>query len=241
MRKKAYSMVFPLHSHLTREAFVQGKLPLRKIVWQEIYRNAIEMFQVDRDLFREMYAIFNDKFQCPSNLLFTTSFVDIIYPMIYDESTLVEFLLKTNTFGSIDGAQSVCEFAKKIRVHGLQVKDILPSYLAILMPFTGLPFADSIIESSHFVDGIAWMQTISNETRDKIICFCSQPFHKEPMPLSMLCRIAIRKAVFPASDAIDVTGKIDVAGCERLMSLDLPKTMKNFLRYNYTNYDLSSN
>lgn len=243
MRRKAFSMVFPLHSHLTREAFVQGKLPLRKIVWQEIYRNAIEMFQVDRELFREVYAIFSDKFQCPSDSLFTVSFVDVIYPMIYDESTLVEFLLKTNTFESIDGHQSVAEIAKRIRVHGLQVKDILPSYLAILMPFTGLPFADSIIESSHFEDGVEWMKTICDETRHRVVRFCSQSYHKDPMSLTMLCRIVIRKAVFPSNEreAVDDSGKIDVEGCERLMSLSLPRTMKNFLRYNYTNYDLSSN
>lgn len=243
MRKKAYSMVFPLHSHLTRQAFVQGQLPLRKIVWQEIYRNAIEVFQVDRDLFREMYAIFSDKFQCPSDALFTASFVDIIYPMIYDESTLVEFLTKTNTFESIDGAQSVSEFVKRIRTHGLRLRDILPSYLAILMPFTGSPFADNIIESSHFVNGLEWTQTIPNEARTKIIRFCGQPFHRDPLPLTMLCRIVIRKAVFRTNEhEVDgVAGKIDLTGCERLVSLNLPKTLKNFLRYNYTNYDLSSN
>lgn len=247
MRRKAYSMVFPLHSHLTREAFVQGRVPLRKIVWQEIYRNAIEVFQVDRDLFREIYAIFSDKFECPSHLLFTASFVDIIYPMIYDESMLVEFLLKTNTFNSIDGNQSVAELAKRIRVHGLRAKDIIPSYLAILMPFTGLPSADSILKSDHFQDGIEWMEVLSNETRENIIRFCGQAFHRDPMPLTMLCRVVIRKAVFPTNQPppageIDISaGQIDIPGCERLVSLNLPKTLKNFIRYNYTNYDLSSN
>lgn len=243
MRKKAYSMVFPLHSHLTRQAFVQGQLPLRKIVWQEIFRNAIEVFQVDRELFSEMYAIFSDKFQCPSESQFIASFIDIIYPMIYDESILLEFLLKTNTFESIDGAQTVCEFARRIREHDLPVKDIMPSYLTILMPFTGLSCADSIIASPHFENGSCWIDSIPTESRNKIVSFCGQHFYKDPLPLTKLCRIVIRKAVFQTSDPelVGIASKIDVNGCKRLMSLNLPKTMKNFLRYNFTNYDLSSN
>lgn len=238
MRRKAYSMVFPLHSHLTRDTFVQCKLPLRKIVWQEIYRNAIEVFQVDRTLFQEIYAIFREKFPCPSDEMFTASFVDIIYPMIYDESTLLEFLLKTDTFESIDGVQSVCEFAKRMRVHSLKLRDILPSYLAILMPFTNLSSADTIIQSSHFDNGVEWMKTMPPESQRKIARFCSQSFDVDPLPLTSLCRIVIREAIFQRGTD-EVTGNIDMNGCRRLMTLSLPRTMKNFLRYNYTNYDLT--
>lgn len=241
MRKKAYSMVFPLHSHLTKEAFMQGQMPLRKVVWKEIFRNAIEVFQVDRELFSEMYAIFSEKFQCPSDGLFIASFVDIIYPMIYDESTLIEFLLKTNMFESIDGAQTVSEFAKKIREHDLLITDILPSYLTILMPFTGAPCAASIIESTHFENGCSWTQTDSVETQKKIMRFCGQSYHKDPLPLASLCRIAVRRAIFHPIGSVGEAGTIDLKGCKRLMSLNLPRTVKNFLRFNFTDYDLSAN
>lgn len=270
LSRKSYSMVFPLHSHLACDAFLRLKLELREFVWQQIYFNAIEVFQVDRNLFQQFYGIFSDKFECPSETFFISSFVDLIRQMAHDESTLTEFLVATRTFEAIGGGSqlrvqrnidmcgdtetytesphsfsaggsSKAAFLKRLCINGLEEKDVLPIYLAALMPFTTMTSADSIIDQcrTYRDDNIEW---IPQGSLEKIRRFCSKRFHKEPLLLTMMCRIVIREAVFQpnAHETTDITGRIDVTRSERLMSLELPKKLLNFLRYNYTNYDLAS-
>lgn len=242
-RRHECILLLPLHSHLKIENFSEER---QISLWKDIQKYSIEVFQIDRPLFHQWSAIVNVKFPCPSSELLVQTFNELIY--VYSGSTLVEFMEITNTFKSVRYNECMSGFCELVKKSDLTIEKTLPRFLVVFMPLTSMAYADSLIDDwSDFkalVTGPenARPRRLTKNSLRKLIVetenirrFFSQRFHKDPMPLTMLCRIVIRKAVYEPVRY----GKMDSTKSKPLMSLPVPNTVKDFLRYNYTNCNLS--
>lgn len=201
----------------------------------------LKTFRNDHDLFRQWYAAFNEQCSFPAEFLWTY-FLERP-DEDWNESSLVEFIAESNSYEPFDSFNGKITFPMAIRwileerrgkVWFLgerrkteeEEEDLLRA-LNVLMPFTTATCADDLNNKLSFEPNTA-----------KIIGrFYSQRFHKNPLPLTMICRLVIRKAIF----AQVIEKKKNTTELGRLMSLPVPNALKNFLRFNYTNYELTKN
>lgn len=108
-----------------------------------------------------------------------------------------------------------------------------PAYLKVmpaLMPFVADSCADDF-----------FLRVVPIEVRDQVIeeqysiieKYVGWTYHKGPMSLAMISRLVIRKTVFDRSCDLSNGSKL-----KNLEKLELPITLKNFLFFNYTDYNL---
>lgn len=220
-QRNKYTVILPLHSHVKSETFAKC---WTKHIWKEMYQDALDVLQNDFGLFRQWCSVFHEK--CPMRVDFVLSiFVfRFIFHVNWNESSIVGLIAGTNTRELMGNTHRQTIFTEKIErlLKEKEEGDQLRA-LTVLMPFTTAICADDLIEVN------------APLTVDSIGRFFSQRFHKNALPLTMLCRLVIRKAVFPPVKM----GKNNTTELERLMSLPVPNALKNFLRFNYTNYDLT--
>lgn len=247
-QKSIYRLIFPLHSLLKTVPNFTMNIYLSLVEhfsWRELHQNSITILRNDRNLFRDWYAIFNEKFKRSSLKELFQSIVELILDSSFTHSTLVEFMEIVKQYDRFGGNDFVCAFIERAKRDTRKIEDILPRFLTVYMPFTANPSADTFItfhRNNRFAayEGLirfSLSNLVNSTLNSDVTRYCSQQFHKDPLPLTMMCRNVIRKSVFRSVRSGDCSIN---AGLERLMSLPVPVQLKNFLRFNYTAYDLST-
>lgn len=247
-----YNILFGMHSNVKDVMLYQPTEHfIRLMRWRNVYIHFYEMFLQSHDLYDSVAAVFLPKFKnvhpkIVSKTFFifftnVTRFADCLphtkaqNPLCqqYDRSVCLEFLSKFNIL--INCGVDLIFQSKSITIYFRNLEPLaqrifLHELLILLMPFSVQDSADDLI-SSMIVDMVP-----INDSKDLIVeqiftDFCIRKGNELPSKLANLCRTTIRHCVFESNK--NGTNKEKLF---KLMSLNYPIKIKNYLLYNYTNY-----
>lgn len=216
-----YQMILiALHSQITQ--FKHEEQMKNNTMYDNMIANLHRVFKHDRNLFIEMMPILRPKL---------------------DLYSLQHIVLKFMPNESIDRTHMLNDFVEMFDI--MQISDLLdisslffftPSasfmnnVLLMFMPFSTEPTADA------YLDGCRRYETIdinSPEENEVMTRFCIGGEFKMKCDLKSLCRAVIRSNILGKS----FEGKSNYQRLNRIRSMLLPIPIKNFLLFNYSNYN----
>lgn len=248
-----YNILFGLHSNVHDVMLYQPMEHfIRLMRWRNIYIHFYEMFLQSHDLYDSISTAFLPKFRnvhpkIVSKAFFifftnVTRFADCLpqakaqnsLSQQYDRTVCLQFLSKFDILTNC-GVELIFQ-SKSITIYFRNLEPLaqrifLHELLILLMPFSVHDSADDLISS--LIDD---MKPI-NEDNDLILEQILEDFcviRRDHSPnLANLCRKTIRHHTFESNNYATNKEKLS-----KLLSLDCPIKIKNYLLFNYTNYQI---
>lgn len=231
-----YNIIFFLHSKLRGKGSALLQLIMsdrsepNQLRWNYFY--LYETMLIDRNLYKKIIKIANDLYCDDDKKCYRIQTIDNI-----------PLFVRSTYYEKDDFYDNYIEFLDDIQMQKLDFLSFFKNcskfyelYVGItsFMPFMAISCADELIPTIK-------SNCISERHRVKhfpprILKYFGQSRQNQPMELMSMCRIVIRKSVFESQPKLSNEYKL-----KRIHSLPLPKILKNFLFFNYTNYDLCKN
>lgn len=216
-----YQMILiALHSKITK--FKHDEQMKNITIYENLIANLHKIFKHNRGLFIEMVAVLRPKL---------------------DLYSLQHIVLKFMPNESIEGSQMLNDFVAMF--HIMQMEDLLdisnlfffiPSakfinnVLLMFMPFSTKPSADVYLEGCRRYEDT---NSNSQEENEALARFCIDGEFRIKCDLKSLCRAVIRSSILQTNCEVQTNHQ----RLNRIRSMLLPIPIKNFLLFNYTNYD----
>lgn len=254
-----YCIIFLLHSnHFGNMSRILQLSSTHQIAFQFCYFSLFVLSLNDRPLWKQIVRILNDMWsldQHQSQRLHSANFITHILPQEISSNKMffrkfMEFLadIEAKHFNFIQYFEN-CHYKQNLLMG-----------VKLFLPFIAVPTADDIIPyflsnknrptMENFLraelraNGVDFSAILRLDLSSipyvpnyidcsSIADYCDQPRQTKPMSLQKMCRVEIRRSVFEANSKDTNAQKLD-----KLNSLRVPVSIRNFLFYNDTKYEL---
>lgn len=203
------------------------------IAFYRCYYYLFTLYMSNKNLFKKIAPIVNDIWCERDNLHYRMNTIKFFYhyspeiSAMYPEISFCDYHEFLDDIGARDFNI----------LHFFNNEDVIYNlgfFIAIFMPFLPIPSANDIISLRFSVTSGSICRFELRKFRDSVFSQLSdQSDQEEPMSLKQIGRIQVRRNIFEANK-----DRSEAEILSKIISLELPKSIMNFLLFNYSAYEM---